>query len=107
MAPQESPEQQLADVVDRFTRSGYRDTFRAEGGSIRAVGGGCLHPPEELQIEAIERFEGVSDPADEAIVLALRCVPHDRRGTYVAPYGKHMPVADSDMIRRIPDARPR
>ena len=54
MATQESPEQRLADVVDRFTRSGYRDTFRAEAGLVRAVEGGCAHPPEELRVEAIE-----------------------------------------------------
>jgi hypothetical protein len=100
-------ERRLSDVVERFSREGYRDTFRGEPQGVRALGTGLLHAPEDLVLEAAERFEGISDPEEMAIVLAVRCRPHGCQGTYVLPYGKDMPTVDGDLVRRIPDVRKR
>jgi hypothetical protein len=99
-------ERRLADVLDRLTRAGYDEQFRGEPGGVRGVRSGQLHHPQDLEIERIERFEGISDPSDETLVLALYCRAHDCRGTYVVPYGKDMPTTDANLIRKIPDARP-
>jgi hypothetical protein len=100
-------ERPLSEVVDRLTRLGYPDSFRAEPGGLRATGSGLLHAPEDLVVEASERFEGISDPEDMAIVLALRCRAHGCRGTYVTPYGKDMPSPDAELMARLSDARKR
>ena len=97
----------MAGVVDRLTRAGYSDTFRGEAGGVRALKAGHVHRPEDLVVESIDRFEGISDPEDEAIVLAVRCPGDGCRGTYTVPYGKNMPPIDGDLIARIPDARKR
>lgn len=99
-------ERRLADVLDRLTRAGYVEQFRGESGGVRGLQRGQLHPPQELEIEGIERFEGTSDPGDETLVLALYCRVHGCRGTYVVPFGKDMPSIDANLIRKIPDARP-
>jgi hypothetical protein len=98
-------ERRMADVVDRLTKAGYDDVFSGETGGIRSTKGDYLHRPDELQIVIIERFEGISNPEDETIVLALLCKTHGCRGTYVAPYGKDMPSVDATLIRKIPDGR--
>jgi hypothetical protein len=100
-------ERRMAGVIDRLTRAGYSETFRGEAGGIRALRSGHIHRPEDLLVESIERFEGTSDPGDEAMVLALRCPGDNCRGTYTVPYGKSMPTVDSELIARIPDARAR
>jgi hypothetical protein len=100
-------ERRMVDVLDRLAREGYDDQFRGEAAGIRGGKTGLLHQPQELRIERSERFEGISDPADETLVLALRCTAHGCRGTYVVPYGKDMPSTDATLIDRIPDARPR
>lgn len=97
-------ERRMADVVDRLTREGYVDVFRAEAGGLRGTKSGLLHQPEDLEVTVTERFEGISDPQDETIVLALRCKPHGCRGTYVGPYGKDMPSPDATLVRKIPAA---
>lgn len=99
-------ERSLSDIVDNFSRQGYVESFRGEQEGIRGLRSGFLHRPEELLVEEIERFEGVTDPEDEAIVLALRCRTHGCRGTYVAPYGKNMAHED-EWIASIPDVRHR
>ena|SRR5437016_3320358 len=100
-------ERRMAGVIDRLTRAGYSDTFRGEAGGVRALHAGHLHRAEDLVVESIDRFEGISDPEDEAMVLAIRCPTDGCRGTYTVPYGRNMPTLDGDLISRIPDARKR
>jgi hypothetical protein len=98
-------ERDMAEVVDRLTKAGYDDDFRGEAGGIRGAKSGLLHRPEDLEIHLIERFEGISNPEDETIVLALVCKAHGCRGTYIAPYGKDMSSTDASLISKISDAR--
>jgi len=100
-------ERRMADVLDGLTRAGYVDQFRGEPGGIRGMKTGLLHSPTDLVFERSERFEGISDPADETLVLALRCSAHGCLGTYVVPYGNDMPSIDATLIRKIPDGRRR
>jgi hypothetical protein len=44
-----------------------------------------------LQFERVYRFEGVSDPGDEAIVLGVRCPSCGGRGVVVSAYGPGAP----------------
>ena len=98
-------ERRMAGVIDRLTRAGYSDTFRGEAGGMHALRADHLHRPEELVIDSIERFEGISDPEDEAILLAIHSRTDGCRGTYTLPYGKNMPDLDAELLARIPDGR--
>jgi hypothetical protein len=91
----------LADSVNRLTAAGYTDDFRAETDGLRAVASGCVHAPESLIIDEVVRFEGITDPDDEAIVFALRCGAHGIKGTYAVPYGSKMEPLDAEMVRRL------
>jgi hypothetical protein len=97
----------LSQAVDRLTAHGYADDFRAEPGGLRAVVADVLYRPEALAIEEIVRFEGITDPADEAIVLALRCEEDGIQGTYAVAYGPGMGALDAEMVRRLPDKNTR
>ena len=97
----------LAHAVERLTRAGYRDDFRAERGGLRAVKAGRTFEPESLVIDEIARFEGESDPGDEAVVFALRSGSSGTRGTYVATYGTYVDPLDAEMMRRLQHGRRR
>jgi hypothetical protein len=101
------PMETLTQALERLEAAGYREDFRAEEGGLRAMGSGCLHQPESLRIEEVVRFEGASDPDDQAILFALRCEEHGTRGTYVVTYGPSVDPLDAEMVRRLGDARPR
>ena len=91
----------LSEVVAKLTAAGYTDDFRAESDGLRAVVAGCTHRPESLTIDTVVRFEGMTNPDDEAVVFALRCGSHGTRGTYVSSYGPQMPALDAEMVRRL------
>ena len=93
----------LSQAVDRLTASGYTDEFRAETDGMRAIVAGIFYRPESLVVEEVARFEGISDPADEAIVLALHCREDGVKGTYTLPFGPGMGALDAEMMHRLRD----
>jgi hypothetical protein len=97
----------LSQAVDRLTVAGYTDDFRAEPDGMRAVVAGTVYQPESLAVDEVVRFEGISDPADEAIVLALHCREDGIKGTYTVPFGPGMGALDAEMIHRLRDTTPR
>jgi hypothetical protein len=99
------PMETLSEAMARLAAAGYAESFRAEGSGLRAVSSGCEHEPESLVIEDILRFEGVSDPEDEAVLFALRCDRHGTRGTYAVAYGPSIDALDAEMVRRLTDRR--
>jgi hypothetical protein len=72
--------------------------LRGEGYVLDLPGahGACpVSPPGAtlvaLQFERVYRFEGVSDPGDEAIVFGVRCPSCVGRGVVVSAYGPGAP----------------
>jgi hypothetical protein len=74
---------------------------------MRAIVAGILYRPELLVVEEVARPEGISDPADEAIVLALHCRDDGIKGTYTVPFGPGVGALDAEMIHRLRDATTR
>lgn len=90
----------IARVVDRLSHEGYPAQFRAEPEGLRAVNGGT-YAPEDVVVEKLARFEGISDPDDEAVVFAVRA-PDGTRGTYTSTYGpEERDPIEQDVLRRL------
>jgi len=95
------PELSLATVVDDLSRRGWTAEFAARDGLL--VCGPCGHTitPEDAQVDEVFRFEGASDPDDEAAVFALTCGDCATQGLYVVAYGPSMSGADADVVSRL------
>ena len=91
----------VAAAVDRFTLAGYKHELRADADGLVDVTTGRRLLPEELLVDAVVRIEGVSDPADESIVLAIRDRAGTLRATYTSAFGGDVPQADADALRRL------
>jgi hypothetical protein len=87
-APDAAPgDETLSDAVNELTAMGYGDDLRFDDGLLRCRQCGEAHDTHEVEVEHVRRFEGPSDPADEAIILALRCPRCGAGGLLVSPYG--------------------
>jgi hypothetical protein len=91
----------ISEALGRLAASGYSDDFNAEHDGIRSRSTGKLYPPEALDVDEIVRFEGESDPGDEAVVFALTARPDGTKGTYTAAFGPAMDLVDTEMVRRL------
>ena len=77
----------LSEAIARLEARGFRDSFEPAAGRLRALQAGRLFAANELVVEEVVRFEGESDPSEEAILFALRSAKGDVRGTFVAGFG--------------------
>lgn len=91
----------IIEAISRLSTRGYADYFRAESGGLRAQRAGTLHQPEKMIIEDILRFDGDTDPGQEAIVFALRCNDSGTRGTYTVAFGLSMDEMDVKVVQRL------
>jgi len=94
----------LREALARLEARGFQQAFRATPeGELEAAGEPPILP-ETLVIEETVRFEGDSDPEDQAVLFALRSRDGRVRGTFVAGYGPQVePACAAVMHRLAPD----
>lgn len=96
------------DVVAAWREDGYTADFEViEGGKVTSVETDRTYEPEELQVDRMHRYEGVTDPGDEELLLAVTCPESGTRGTLTLAYGATASADEAEVARRIPDARER
>ena len=83
----------VTEAVELLHREGYVDDLRITREGIVSRAQAAPHPTDTAVVDHTFRFEGPSDPADEAIVLGVRCTEWESKGVIVAAYG---PDADPD-----------
>jgi hypothetical protein len=83
----------LTDTINRFRARGYTADFAVDGQQLRCSRCGERHRAEDADIVDVARFEGMSDPDDEAVLFALHCHDCGARGLLVTAYG---PAVDRD-----------
>ena len=78
----------VVDEIATLRARGYTADFSVTAdGRLRCVSCGHTHEPSDAVIESTARFEGESNPDDQAIVYGLRCGECGVRGVLVAAYG--------------------
>jgi len=95
-APPSAQLETLQEAVVRLASVGFRDSFQAVRGGLRALDAKQVVASEHLVVEEIVRFEGESDPADSAVLFALRSQDGKLAGTFVSGYG---PTTDPEAAR--------
>jgi hypothetical protein len=95
----------LREAITRLERGGYRAIFRARQGGFVDLSSGRLHAPESLEVDEIVRFEGESDPGDEAALFALR-TRDGSRGTYVTTFGPYADPLGAELVKRLAPVHP-
>lgn len=91
----------LSEAIARLEAAGFRDSFRPDAGRLWAEAAKRFFAPEALIVEEVVRFEGESDPDDQAILFALRSPAGDVRGTFSTPYGPLADPANAEAVRRL------
>src|ERR1041385_2324812 len=60
----------------------------------------CLNPGE-FEITEVYRFEGETNPSDEAVVYAIESKSKDIRGTLVNAYGVYADLISDAMVKKL------
>lgn len=94
----------LSTVMERLGEKGYGLEFIITGDEARLGESAHTYQPSRLTIIKVYRFEGESDPADMAVIYAIRA-DDGQKGYILNAYGTYSdqdnPYYD-DFIRRVP-----
>jgi hypothetical protein len=86
----------VTEAIAFLASEGYVDDYQLCADGIVDATTGVTHPVASAIVDYTFRFEGSSDPGDEAIVLGVRCTGRPGKGVVVSAYG---PDADPEHAR--------
>lgn len=84
--PIQSPDT-VTEAVALLRDLGYHADFTLSGEGLCCEGKSDAHDLHDATVDHTFRFEGDSDPGDEAIVLGLTCPQWSCKGVLVSSYG--------------------
>ncbi len=91
----------LSAAVARLQADGYTGNwFADDGGWLVCETDGARFDTDHLTVEAVVRFEGASDPADESILYAITS-SDGHKGLYSTTFGPETPPGDVAVVRAI------
>jgi hypothetical protein len=88
----------VTEAVTFLTSEGYTDELKLDPEGLRCSAVEGVVPVQSAVVDYTFRFEGPSDPADEAIVLGVRFPALGVKGMLVSAYG---PDADPDCLETL------
>jgi quercetin dioxygenase-like cupin family protein len=77
----------VSEVLNALKSQGYTVDFNVDDNCLASHSNSLKIHPEEFIVDKHYRFEGMSDPDDEAIVYAISSQKHNIKGTLVDGYG--------------------
>lgn len=90
----------LSETMESLVRRGFTEHFGVRGDQLRGFGSGRTFGSESVSIRGFDRFEGVSDPDDMAILYAIES-SNGIRGTLVDAFGVYSNPAISAFLEHV------
>ena len=90
----------VAEAVNGLKDRGYTIDFNLEADHIKCPVNELILRPSEFEITEVYRFEGNSDPADEAVVYAIES-RDGRKGVLVNGFGISADDIGEEMVEKL------
>ena len=82
-------------------KKGYNLDFNIAFDKLQCAQNGVCLNPNEFEIVDFFRFEGETDPSDQAIVYAIESKDHQLKGVLVNAYGVYSDTVSDDMLQKL------
>ena len=91
----------LSQTRERLALHGFGDDLMADHGQLRSAGSDQMHDIGDVVAAETIRYEGSSNPSDEAIVIAVSTRHGEPVGTFTVPYGTEPTAEQADILERL------
>ncbi|MCO5948574.1 phosphoribosylpyrophosphate synthetase [Mucilaginibacter flavidus] len=91
----------VSEVLNYLEKEGYTIDFNLKDSCLECHGNYIKLYPEEFVIDQHYRFEGISDPEDEAVAYAISSLKHNLKGVLVNGYGISSDPHTEDIVRAL------
>lgn len=92
----------LSEKINYAVKEGYTENFKITGRGLTDEIGQKFYPASEVNIPNFHRFEGYSDPQDNAILYWIETTD-GRKGIVVDAYGAYADMKIDKFIREVQD----
>ena len=91
----------VSEVLTHLQKEGYTADFNLAKTHLACAGNALQLHPTEFVVDKHYRFEGLSDPGDEAVVYAISSAKHGLKGTLVNGYGMYSETLADDLVKAL------
>ncbi|HMT28163.1 MAG TPA: phosphoribosylpyrophosphate synthetase [Bacteroidia bacterium] len=97
----------LVETINYLRTIGYTEDFNLQQDCIECRQGEYKLLSHDFNIDAIYRFEGNTDPADESILYAISSEKYNLKGVLVNGYGIYSDSLTNDMAEKLKYKEPK
>lgn len=94
--------QTLSEATNRAAEKGFTESFKIVGKGLTTGTEEKFYAPEEVRISNFYRFEGYSDPMDNAILYLIE-TNDNVKGTLIDAYGAYADAKLSTFVHDVED----
>lgn len=92
----------LSECINKAVAKGYTENFKVTGKGLITENEETSFLPENVAISDFHRFEGYSDPQDNAILYIIQ-TENGTKGTLIDSYGAYADAKISNFIKQVED----
>lgn len=93
----------LSEILSKLKSEGYTVDFNLQENCLICAGDSLKINPEDFVVDRHFRFEGNTDPGDEAIVYAISSQKNNIKGVLVNAYGIYSDDMTNEMVKILSD----
>ena len=90
----------LSTCLNKMIADGYVEDFKVSDRGLESLNRGKWYKPDEIQVVNFFRFEGMSDPDDNAILYVIK-TSDGTKGTLIDGYGIYMDTKLSAFMKEV------
>ncbi|HEX8531065.1 MAG TPA: phosphoribosylpyrophosphate synthetase [Cytophagales bacterium] len=91
----------LSEAIELLRRQGYADDFNLRASSLYCVTRRVEVEPDALHVDGVYRFEGMTNPDDEAILYAISSAKYGLKGVLVNAYGVYADALTAELEQKL------
>jgi hypothetical protein len=92
----------MSSCINMLTQQGFSTQFKATGNGLKSLTTEKVFKADEIKILNFYRFEGESDPSDNAILYAIETI-NGERGTIADAFGMYNDAAITKFMADVED----
>jgi len=92
----------LTACVNKVAKDGYSDSFKVTNNGLFSFKQNKYYRPEEVKVINFYRFEGQSDPSDNAIMFVLE-LADGGKGILIDAYGPYADAKVNEFMKLVED----
>ncbi|WP_252723131.1 hypothetical protein [Pseudotamlana agarivorans] len=89
------------DYIRIYEEKGYKSNFRIQNEKLISSDTKNVFSPEEIQIVAMHRYEGMSNPSDMSMLYIIEA-NKEEKGTFLMAYGPNAETEVAEFFNKVP-----